>query len=280
MPDCRLDEILKKLTTEHISEKPLTIEEWQQLKIDNFNDSRGFQNEIDGYDCEICKNKEFIARLDENGNEVHSFCKCHRIRETLRRAQRSGLGNILTDFTFDKFKASEGWQKSNKSKAMEFCKDKDAHWFFIGGQVGSGKTHLCTAICAYYIKAGYDVQYMLWVEESKKLKALVNQNSEYQNIIEKYKRADVLYIDDFLKTKANEAPTNGDINLAFEIINNRYLNTNKITIISCERVLNDLLRFDEATASRIYEAVGKYNIEIGKDEGKNHRIYPNRPVGA
>ncbi len=272
MADCRLDEIIKKLTTEHISEKPLTEEEWAQLKIDNFNNSIGYQNEIDGYNCDICKNKEFIARLDENGNEIHRYCKCHRIREMLRRAKKSGLGNILTDFTFDKYIAAEEWQKMNKSKAMEFCKDKDAHWFFIGGQVGSGKTHLCTAICAQYIKAGFDTQYMLWVEESKKLKALVNDFSAYQEIIEKYKRADVLYIDDFFKTKSGEEISKGDINLAFELLNNRLLDPEKITIISSEKTMKDLLDYDEATMSRIYQQTGNYKIIIEPDRNKNYRL--------
>lgn len=262
-----------------LENKNLSYEEYNKSQIACLNSQAGKLNEQDGYNCDICLNRGNIYVLID-GDIATRQCECLKIRSMIQRANKSGLAESLSKYKFSNFEIVTEWQEVIKQLAMDFCKDETARWFFIGGQVGAGKTHLCTAICAYYIKAGYDVQYMLWVEESKKLKALVNQNSEYQNIIEKYKRADVLYIDDFLKTKANEAPTNGDINLAFEIINNRYLNTNKITIISCERVLNDLLRFDEATASRIYEAVGKYNIEIGKDEGKNHRIYPNRPVGA
>ena len=265
-------EIIAKLQEKQVPIEGITVEEWQQKKIDNFNNSVGYQNEIDGYNCDICKNKEFVALLDKDGNEVHHYFKCHRIREMLRRAQRSGLGNILTDYTFDKFIAPEDWQKANKTKAMEFCKDNKAHWFFIGGQVGSGKTHLCTAICAHYIEAGVDTQYMLWVEEAKKLKALITDFSEYQNLIDRYKKVDVLYIDDFLKVKNGEEPTPADINLAFELLNHRLLSMDKITIISSEKTLFDLLRYDEATMSRIFKACGRYKVNIEKDINKNYRL--------
>ena len=44
-----------------------------------------------------------------------------------------------------------------------------------------------------------------------------------------------------------------DVNLAFEIINARYNTSGLITLISSERTLDELMRIDEATASRIYE---------------------------
>lgn len=268
MSEHKIFEILDKLNEKH----EIDPKEVEQHKVDFFNNNIGHKNEIDGYDCSICKNKEFIAKLDESGNEIFAYCKCHRIREMLRRAKNSGLGNILVDYSFDKFIASEGWQKENKAKAQEFCADAAARWFYIGGQVGSGKTHLCTAICAHYIKAGSDVIYMLWVEEAKKLKALVNDYYEYQQLIDKYKKTAVLYIDDFLKVQNGEEPTKADINLAFEILNSRLLSKDLITIISSEKTLIDLLQYDEATMSRIYQQTGNYKIIIEKDLKKNYRL--------
>lgn len=270
MSENRLNEILENATKKYGSE--YSPEALKQMQVDAYNEIEGNLNEIDGYNCSACKNKGFIARIDEEGYEVHRPCKCTKVRETLLKARRSGLGNILSSFTFDKYKTDFKWQNDLKSIAQAFCKDDEAKWFFIGGQVGCGKTHLCTAIAGYYIKAGYDTQYMLWCEESKKLKAIVNEFAMYNDAINKYKEASVLYIDDFLKTQNGEQPTKGDINLAFEILNSRLMNVDKITIISSEKTLNDILQYDEATMSRIYQQTGKYKVNIDKDMKKNYRL--------
>ena len=276
----RLDEILSFALGQNIAFGKVTGEEkieispeqWKQMQIDMYNNSQGNLNEVDGYNCDKCHNKGFIARLDENGYEVHRYCECQRVRNTLRRARRSGLGDILSDYKFDKFKAEEQWQIDLKNKAQAFCKDDSARWFFVGGQPGSGKTHICTAIAAHYIKKGLNVQYMLWCEDSKKLKALVNDFTEYQNDVNKFKNVDVLYIDDFLKTQHGEQPTKGDINLAFEILNHRLMNPDLITIISSEKTLTDMLTYDEATMSRIYQHTKQYKTDIAKDIKKNYRL--------
>ena len=251
--------------------KPMPYAEMKQKQIKQFNDSEGDLNEGDGYDCRVCKNKGFIAYLSGEGEEVWRACKCKKVRSTLRRAKRSGLGDVLRDYTFDKFVVMDEWQKELKEKAQAFCKDDNAKWFYIGGQVGCGKTHLCTAIAAHYIKAGKELRYMLWAEESKFLKANVNE-SVYQEKMDEYKNVDVLYIDDFLKVKSGATPTDADINLAFEIINHRLITADKITILSSEKELSELLDYDEATMSRIYQRTGPYKFSIAKDKGKNYRL--------
>lgn len=270
----RLDEILaelhKKIGGSEIT--PLPLEKFRQAQVDDYNKTEGNLNTFDGYNCDICKNKGMIAKLDENGDEIHYHCKCHRIRDIFRRAKGSGLGEILTGCTFDKYETPEDWQKDLKSLAQEFCKDDQAQFFFIGGQVGAGKTHLCTAISAHYLKAGFNVQYMIWVEDAKQLKALVNDHIEYQKKLNRFKNADVLYIDDFLKTKKGEEPSNGDINLAFELLNRRYMDRDKITIISSEKTMGDLLKYDEATMSRIFQLAGQYKKNIKPDIDKNYRL--------
>lgn len=243
----------------------------KQRQIDRYNESEGDLNEADGYDCKLCKNKGFIARLSPEGEEVWSECRCRKVRATLRRAKRSGIGDILRDYTFDKYEAKETWQQELKEKAQAFCRDDNAHWFYIGGQVGCGKTHLCTAIAAHYIKAGKELRYMLWAEESKFLKANVNE-PVYHEKMEEYKNVDVLYIDDFLKVKSGAIPTEADINLAFEIINHRLITADKITILSSEKELSELLDYDEATMSRIYQRTGPYKFSIAKDKSKNYRL--------
>ena len=249
----------------------LTPEEYEQRKLDLYNQSEGNLNEVDGYNCDICHNKGFIARLDENGCEVYKECQCKKTRATLKRAKRSGLGDIITEYTFNKFEDTEGWQKQLKNTAQAFCSDDMANWFYIGGQVGCGKTHICTAIASYYIKAGKELRYMLWAEDSKMLKANVNEDI-YQEKMNEYKNVDVLYIDDFLKVKQGEVPRSADINIAFEIINHRLLSNDKTTIISSEKQLGEIMDYDEATMSRIFQKTGCYKFSIAKDRNKNYRL--------
>ena len=243
----------------------------QQLLVDSDNKREGDLHLSDGYDCSLCKNKGFITLLGEDGYPCMRDCKCKRIRSTLRRAKRSGLGDVLKDLTFDKYEATESWQKEIKEKAQQFCKDDEAKWFYIGGQVGCGKSHICTAIASYYIKAGKELRYMLWAEDSKFLKANINEDVYYERMDE-YKNVDVLYIDDFLKVKQGENPTSADINIAFEIINHRLLSNDKTTIISSEKQLGEVMDYDEATMSRIFQKTGKYKFSIAKDRNKNYRL--------
>lgn len=246
--------------------------EYVKKMVDFENERVGKLNLYDGYNCDLCKNRGYFAKYDENDGEVRVSCKCMKTRNVLKRAQKSGLGNVLKENTFNKFVCEREWQTANKRLAMEFCEDETAKWFFIGGQVGCGKTHLCTAISGHYIKAGYDTLYMLWCEDSKRIKACISDADEYKREIERYKNIPVLYIDDFLKVKKGEEPSPADINLAFEIINSRVLDPEKVTIISSEKTLSELLAYDEATMSRIYQKCGKYKINIAKDINKNYRL--------
>ena len=243
----------------------------KQKRVEWYNASEGDLHKADGYECSACKNKGFISKIDSEGYEVLQHCKCQKIRATIQRAKRSGLGDILKDFTFAKYEAADSWQKEIKEKAQQFCKDDNAKWFYIGGQCGSGKTHICTAIASYYIKAGKELRYMLWAEDSKMLKANVNEDV-YQEKMSEYKNVEVLYIDDFLKVKQGETPTSADINLAFEIINHRLMSNDKITIISSEKQLNEVMDYDEATMSRIFQKTGCYKFSIPKDRSKNYRL--------
>lgn len=274
MSEGRINEILQRLNEQHFD--GATVEpndrEWLQQQIDAENNKEGNLHEQDGYNCDICKNKGFMSRLHEAGYEVTYPCKCQTIRDTLRRARRSGLGNILTDYKFDKYEVTEEWQKTIKDKAQAFCKDTGAQWFYIGGQTGAGKTHICTAIAAHYIKAGLNCRYMLWRDDAVKLKSVVNDFALYQKHIEPLKKVDVLYIDDFLKTKDETDPTAADINVAFELINHRLLDKDKITIISSEFTISKALEFDEATFGRVYQLTGEYKINIDRDIKKNYRL--------
>ena len=272
----RLQEILQRFgsaTTFDMSPKA-----YEQFKVDGLNETVGSRNLEDGYECRECKNKGFVAKLVENpdGTYSHCFadCKCVEVRNSIMRMKRSGLKDIIKDYTFDKFEATEPWQKSIKSAAMEYAREPEG-WFFLGGQSGAGKTHLCTAICREFLLASKRVRYMLWRDDIVKIKGAVNDSEEYCKLIDEFKRVDVLYIDDLFKTGKSPDGTSlkitgADINVAFEIINFRYNNPELLTIISSELSEDELIDIDEAIGGRIYERAKSFNIT--KDRNRNYRI--------
>lgn len=228
---------------------------------------------ISCYNCEDCKNKLKIY-FPLNGEISWKNCNCISIRGSLMRAKNSGLADELGRCKISTFNAVEPWQQDAKAKAAAYSKNPDG-WLYMCGQVGGGKTHLCTAIVGKLIHKGMDAKYMRWKDDAAELKAKINDH-EYQGLIEPFLYADVLYIDDFLKTGRGEntqakRPSTGDLNLAFQIINNRY-GGKKTTIISSEHTIDELISYDEAVGSRIYEMSSKNCIMIPIDIQNNYRM--------
>lgn len=259
----------------------MTYKDRLQLSVDTFNAVEGTPDKS-GYDCRKCRNKGLIYFVQErNGTyiEVAKECDCKPIRKSIMSMKNSGLEPIIKRCTFDKYEATEEWQKIAKTKAYNFAKNAEAldeKWFFIGGGIGSGKTHLCTAIVREFLIAGKNAKYMLWVKDSAKLKAMVNE-PEYEATLDEYRNAQVLYIDDFFKiTKDGYGkellPTAADIRLAYEIINHRYQHSELITIISSERYIYEIEEIDSAVGSRIYEMSKDNVVNIARDKKRNYRI--------
>lgn len=274
----RLQEIMARLGKSETIFDKMTPREYEQFKVDGMNATEGHRHEEDGYNCPLCKNKGWIIKLVETDdgqfNQVCCDCKCVEIRKSILRMKKSGLKDIIKDYTFDKFIATEEWQTSLKTAALEYAKNPEG-WFFIGGQSGAGKTHLCTAICREFLLHGKSVVYMLWRDDAVKIKGAVTDSAEYSKMIDKFKKADVLYIDDLFKTGkaadiSTQKPTAADINIAFEILNYRYMNPALLTIISSELSEDELLDIDEATGGRIFERSKAFSIAKSRD--RNYRI--------
>ena len=178
-----------------------------------------------------------------------SECECVIKRRNALRIKRSGLADVMSRYTFEAYKTPDKQTAAIKAAALRYVAESRGEWFVIVGRPGSGKTHVCTAIVGKLIEGGKNCKYMLWRDEVRELKALVNDNSAYRERMNLLKNVDVLYIDDFLK---GGAVSGGDLNVAFELLNARY-NARKRTIISGERTIGAIMDIDEAIGSRIYE---------------------------
>lgn len=276
-----LDGILQQLTERTGTEAvPMSEEERVKFLCDCFN--KRSEESKDGYDCPKCKNKLMIAVPKEREygwEEVHRVCSCIDIRKTLKRLERSGLQGVFNKNTFDKYRVEHEWQRVLKEKAVAYAAKPDGAWFFIGGQSGCGKSHLCTAIAGELLKSGKAVQYMLWIQDADTLKGCVLDAEKHGEMMERLKKVEVLYVDDLFKT-GNDAngrplpPTAADIKIAFDILNYRSLNPRLITIISSERSIYDLIGIDQALGGRINEMTFDkgHGLNIKPDKAKNYRL--------
>lgn len=270
-----IERLKKELAGTKSSDAPrMTHEERARRDADAMNAEIGHENDSDGYNCDLCKNKGYI--FGARGMYVYrEDCVCRNARNTIRRMQRSGLGTVISK-SFDKFNAQTEWQKQLKDSAQRFVADDSPRWFFVGGASGSGKSHICTSICRKLL-ATMQVHYMLWEEESKELRSVIMDAEKYQPRMNRLKNIDVLYIDDFFsghKERDGQValPTVPEINLARELLNHRYVN-GKLTIISSEWYSSEIYEIDAAVGGRIIEmAKGLYCVNLGRTDDKNYRL--------
>lgn len=208
--------------------------------------------------CPLCNGLGYTVRRGENGELFSRACRCEIIRQNQRRIERSGLKPLLENCRLETFQTPESWQKAAKQTAEEYLAHSRGKWFFIGGSSGTGKTHLCTAMCGKLMDAGLPVKYLQWRADIPPIKAKVNDAEAYEAAIWPLKSIRALYIDDFLKGSI----TGGDKNIAFDILNARYNDPNGITLISSEMTIDKILEWDEAIGSRIAERAKGYTLNL------------------
>ena len=232
-----------------------------QDQVDRFNASVG---EKTGYHCDICHDKGWIGVIEDNMFKV-APCICQSKRTTVKSMKDSGLKNT-NELTFVTFRAYNQQAANMLNAAKEFLKVYPQKWLYIGGQSGSGKTHICTACVNNLLERGIECYYMSWIADIRKLKtAMFNTDNDlYPQMIEKLKQIPVLYIDDFFKGKVTEY----DTGIAMEIINYRY-QSGLVTVISSELYLSDLKQIDEAIMGRIVEK--SLSVVVSKGAGRNYR---------
>lgn len=218
-------------------------------------------------DCPVCGDIGYTVERDDAGVLRYRECECSVRKRNKKRIERSGLKDLLARCTMESYRTEEAWQRAAKESAEHYLADWRGKWFFIGGNSGSGKTHLCTAMCGKLMDAGLPVRYVQWRADIPALKAKINDSEAYRSAIEPLKTVKVLYIDDFLKGSVTE----GDRNIAFDLLNARYIRTDCVTIISSELTVGKVLDWDEAIGSRIVERSREYLVTIS-GAGKNYRL--------
>lgn len=217
------------------------------------------------YDIEAYERRkklEFQAKLQ---SEIEQK-KATQLRNAL---EKSGLLETIKTKTFDNYIIQEPWQERMKGICEEYSNNPEK-WLFVSGPSGCGKTHLCTAVVGKLAERKIPVWYMLYREEIEKLKPNSwTDPEERKRLMNLYKNAGSLYIDDLFKGRT----TDSDIKTVFELLDYRY-RENKRTIISTELSLKAISDIDTAIAGRISEKSKKALVK--NDKSRNYRMKGNR----
>ena len=235
------------------------------------NKEYGKLDKEDGYNCPKCLNKGYRYGVFQNENYLSMAmveCTCMAKRREYQRNRASGLPE---GYSFESYQVNTDWQRLMRDKAKRYL-DTQAYrqgaWFYAGGAIGAGKTHIVTAL-AREVLYNRDVRFISWLREAREMKAAIKEgrDADYNNALYMLTAADVLFIDDFCKGTVTDA----DLKLAYDILNDRY-SARAATLITSERTLKQMDKIDSAIASRIFERAGEYAIDIEDDDGsKNHR---------
>ena len=237
----------------------MTIEE-------NFNETEiGHLNDLDGIDCPKCKNRGYFLKEGKYGQSDFIPCECMKKRKAKRIALESGMGDLLEKKAID-FKPISNDQRKMLELVKHYVKNQNGEWLSLLGQSGSGKTHLCSAVCNYFIEKGIEVRYVSWNTFTSDYKKAIKKGSN-KAIEDDLKRVDILYLDDLFKGSRSEFDVK---NIAYDLINYRY-NNNLTTIISSEYTFQELNDIDSAIAGRIKQKCGMYFYEVA-DKKSNYRM--------
>lgn len=227
--------------------------------------------------CEKCKDKGIYIK---DGLAVQ--CSCNRELARKRRYEASRLPVKLRKCTFDDFDFSyypEGAfpEKRKKSyreiaestfqaalKFAEYYASNDGgKGLFIYGNVGSGKTYLCSAIANYLLEKEKEVLFIVVPDLLDEIRASYSGDSEFSEIqvLGYAVNAPVLILDDLGAHNYTEWAKNK----IYSIINNR-LNNEKPTVINSNLNLGQIERYlGERTTSRIVELCDIYSLLVPKD---------------
>ena len=221
------------------------------------------------YKCNKCRDLTFIIN-----DGVATPCECRAVKEAKDILRKSGISEEFRNKNFENFKTINDSQSINAyNKAKEYSnnfhiiKNNTQNSIMFMGQPGSGKTHLSLSIANVLMDNGVGVVYMGYRDVITQIKQNIMDDVYYNKVMNRYKNAKVLLIDDLFKGSISKS----DINIMFELINHRYFNNLPI-IISSELSVSRLLGVDEALGSRLIEMTKGRLVELRGRE-LNYRMY-------
>lgn len=230
-------------------------------------------------------NKPVYKRLPMK-NEIWVTCSCQQQQQIERLIANSQITSEFQKKGFKNFDI-EGRApiiSKMRNEALKYynnfaeIRNEMENSIALVGQVGSGKTHLLSAIANGLLQQNISVMYFPFAEVMEKMRE--NEFALKDKIVHQAQQADVWFLDDLFKPvtkmvngKTTKVPRASEWaqERMYEIINYRYLNKKPI-LLSCELDFETLLQINDAIGSRLFEMCSSYLVTIAEDPFLNHRL--------
>lgn len=180
--------------------------------------------------------------------------------------------------TFEAFKVNEENEYAFRvAKAyadrFEEIRTHEQNGLIISGPIGTGKTHLAASVANTLLNVGQKVICMPSIDLLAAIRATYKEDGNDEEIINEFKTADLLIIDDLGKEKATE----WSVQMIYSIVNSRYENE-KPMIITTNYTPDELAARlapsgspDMITARATVDRLNEVCIEI-KTSGESWRM--------
>lgn len=262
------------------SENPFDLDEIKRRAAENRAMYAGqYEAELAKVRCKKCGDNGGYAERLESGLEVYRECPCMKERKVEGLFESSKITFAFRKLSFDGFSLGDRPDIVRDAYHMarayvrdfSFIKGDRKNSIALLGGPGSGKTHLLTAVANELIDAGVGVLYFPFVQGFNELK---DDWDLVHGRVQKLQDAEVLFIDDLWKGRGE--PTPFQIEQMYAVINERYLQ-HKPILISSERSIDDMIKYDEALGSRIFEMTNDYRVALKGGRELNYRLSEGKP---
>jgi DNA replication protein DnaC len=208
---------------------------------------------------------------------VAQICPCREQKRLEKLFKSSEVTPAFRSKTFENYEANripEG--EKILSCAREYAEKittstwGGTNWMVLLGEPGCGKTHLSMAVANQLIRQQVPVLYFQHVEGFSEMKDMLRNEHGIKKRLDQMKKVQLLVWDDLWKRKKGYEPRPFEYETVFEVLNYRYLNLLP-TIISSEKMPQELLEIDKAIGSRILER-GKRHLVVVEGLENNYRL--------
>lgn len=235
----------------------------------------------DGITCKTCGGEGWVESVKDGHITMLPCPDCYERRQLVRRLRASGINpedySRYSLATFDGKRSTQAGRMLDMAKRFLDEHNPGGPGFGLFGASGTGKTHLCIAVCQKLTRRFHEPHFYFAYrsEVPDLLKAARSYTDDYESAMYKWKTCKNLYVDDLFKL-SGKVEAGGllsvdreELRLMYDLVNARYVN-HLTTIFSSEYTVNDMTKIDAALGSRIYDMVKPYGMSL---QGRNERFH-------